>query len=47
MKKYTVQLHAEQRTLLQSMLAGGKAPARSQMHARILLKADERAQGPG
>jgi transposase len=46
MKKYSVQLDAEQRTLLQSMLTGGKASARSQMHARMLLKADEGAQGP-
>lgn len=46
MKKYTVQLEREQRTLLESMLSGGKASARSQTHARILLKADEGGQGP-
>lgn len=47
MKKYIVQLDGAQRKLLESMLTGGKAPARSQMHARILLKADQGEQGPG
>lgn len=47
MKKYSVQLDGAQRQLLESMLSGGKELARSQMHARILLKADEGAQGPG
>jgi transposase len=47
MKKYTVQLDAEQRKLLESMLTGGKATARSQTHARILLKADQGSEGPG
>ena len=47
LKKYPVQLDAEQRTLLESMITGGKASARSQMHARILLKADKGTQGPG
>lgn len=46
MKKYTVKLDAEQRKLLESMITGGKAAARSQSHARILLKADEGEQGP-
>jgi transposase len=46
MKKYTVQLETEQRQMLESMLSGGKESARSQMHARILLKADEGVQGP-
>ncbi len=45
MKKYTVQLDAKQRTLLQSILTGGKESARNQMHARIVLKADQGAQG--
>jgi len=45
MKKYTVQLDGQQRTLLESMLSGGKASAQSQTHARILLKADEGTQG--
>jgi transposase len=47
MKKYIVQLDATQRQLLESMLTGGKATARSQTHARILLKADVGPQGPG
>lgn len=47
MKKYIVQLDAEQRKLLESMLTGGKATARSQTHARILLKADQGSEGPG
>lgn len=47
MKKYSVQLDAEQRKLLESMLTGGKATARSQTHARILLKADQGSEGPG
>jgi len=47
MKKYTVQLEEEQRRLIESMLSGGKESARSQTHARILLKTDQGAQGPG
>jgi transposase len=47
MKKYTVQLDAEQRQMLESILTGGKEAARSQMHARILLKADQGSSGPG
>ena len=47
MKKYIVQLDPQRRQLLESMLSGGKESARSQMHARILLKADQGAQGPG
>lgn len=47
MKKYTVQLDAQQRQMLESMLAGGKEAARSQTHARILLKADQGSLGPG
>lgn len=46
MKKYTVQLDEKQRRQLESMLSGGKESARSQMHARILLKADQGKQGP-
>jgi len=45
-KKYTVQLDGKQRKQLESILTGGKESARNQMHARILLKADEGAQGP-
>ena len=45
MKKYTVQLDAKQRTLLQSILTGGKESARHQMHARIVLKAGKASTG--
>jgi len=45
-KKYKVQLDETQRKQLESMLSGGKESARSQMHARILLKADQGSQGP-
>jgi transposase len=47
MKKYKVQLDEKQRKQLESLLSGGKESARSQMHARLLLKADEGTQGPG
>jgi transposase len=32
--------------MLESLLSGGKESARSQMHARILLKTDQGEQGP-
>ncbi len=47
MKKYRVQLSQEQRQQLEREVKTGKSPARQQMHARILLKADEGAAGPG
>jgi hypothetical protein len=47
MKKYTVQLDTKQRQMIETLLTGGKASARSQMHARILLKADQGTEGPG
>jgi transposase len=46
MKKYIVQLDAQQHQMLESLLGGGKESARSQMHARIVLKADQGVQGP-
>jgi transposase len=46
-KKYIVTLTPEERRLLQEMLSRGKAAARKLMHARILLKADVAADGPG
>ena len=45
-KKYRVQLTPEQRTILTGLLRSGSAPARTQTHARILLKADCAAGGP-
>jgi len=46
-KKYIVTLIEEERRMLQEMLSRGKAAARKLMHARILLKADAAAGGPG
>ncbi len=46
-KKYIVTLTPEDRRILQEMLSRGKAAARKLMHARILLKADVAAGGPG
>ena len=46
-KKYKVTLTAEERNSLQGLLAAGKAAASKQAHARILLKADAAAGGPG
>jgi len=45
-KKYHVTLTAEERTLLHDLVASGKTAARTLTHARILLKADESADGP-
>jgi hypothetical protein len=46
-KKYHVTLTDDERTMLHDLLAAGKAPARTLTHARILLKADASASGPG
>jgi transposase len=46
-KKYVVTLTEEERQPLQTMLSRGKAAARKLMHARVLLKADASAGGPG
>jgi transposase len=46
-KTYIVTLTPEERRMLQEMLSRGKAAARKLMHARILLKADVAADGPG
>ena len=45
-KKYVVRLSAEERTCLESLIAAGTSPARTQTHARILLKADCGPDGP-
>ena len=47
MKKYIVELTAEQRKELSHIIATGKALARQLTHARILLKADQSPEGPG
>jgi transposase len=46
MKRYVVTLTNEERAELQGLLAGGKASALKQAHARILLKADAAEGGP-
>lgn len=46
-KKYIVTLTEVERQMLQAMLSKGKAAARKLVHARILLKADVSAGGPG
>src|SRR4051794_12686816 len=46
-KRYVVALHDGERTYLEGLIAAGTAPARKLTHARILLKADARPQGPG
>lgn len=45
-KKYHIQLSAAEREQLNSLIRTGAAPARTQTHARILLKADCAAEGP-
>jgi transposase len=44
-KKYRVVLAPEQRQTLESLIRTGSAPAQTQSHARILLKADCGADG--
>jgi transposase len=45
-KKYIVQLSDAQREELTTLISAGTAPARSQTHARILLKADAASGRP-
>jgi transposase len=46
-KKYVVRLSPDERTMLTDLISAGKAAARAQTHARILLKADQGPDGPG
>lgn len=46
MKPFTVKLTKAERTWLQEASANGTAPARTVLHARILLKADQSEDGP-
>ena len=46
-KKYRVVLTEAERTQLKQLIAAGTAPARKLTRARILLKADEGAEGAG
>jgi transposase len=45
-KKYHVRLSPDERPLVTELITAGKAAARAQTHARILLKADEGPDGP-
>ena len=46
-KKYVVRLTREERATLRRLVSVGKAAARKILHARILLQADQGAEGPG
>ena len=46
-KKFIVELDAEERSRLEALTGKGKSPARTILKARILLKADQGAGGPG
>jgi hypothetical protein len=46
MKKYVVELTAQEREELQRLIDTGRAAARKLTHARVLLKADAGAHGP-
>lgn len=46
-KKYIVELDADERERLNALISKGKAPAKTILKARILLKADSSADGPG
>jgi hypothetical protein len=46
-KKFIVELDAQERTRLNALISKGKAPAKTILKARILLKADQAEGGPG
>jgi Homeodomain-like domain len=46
-KKYIVELDAAERERLNALISKGKAPARTILKARILLKTDQGEGGPG
>jgi Homeodomain-like domain len=46
-KKFIVALEAAERELLNTLISKGKAPAKTILKARILLKADQAEGGPG
>jgi len=46
-KQYLVRLSEAERARLRTLVGCGSAPARALTHARILLKADQGAGGPG
>jgi hypothetical protein len=46
-KKFIVELDAQERARLNALICKGKAPAKTILKARILLKADQGEDGPG
>jgi hypothetical protein len=46
-KKFVVELNSEERAHLNALISKGKAPAKTILKARILLKADQAEGGPG
>jgi len=46
-KKFIVELDAQERARLHTLISKGKAPAKVILKARILLKADQAEGGPG
>jgi Homeodomain-like domain len=46
-KKFIVELDGQERARLNALISKGKAPAKSILKARILLKADSAEGGPG
>ena len=46
-KRYVVNLTSEERSTLKKLVNTGRASAKKQIHARILLKADISAEGAG
>ena len=45
-KRYVVELSADERKRLEELIRKGKSPAKKQLKARILLRADESRRGP-
>jgi hypothetical protein len=45
-KRYVVELSAGERKQLEALIRKGKSPAKKQLKARILLRADESSLGP-
>ena len=45
-KLYIVNLSEQEREYLRELISAGKGPARRLAHARVLLKADQGAEGP-
>jgi hypothetical protein len=46
-KKYIVELDTAERERLNALISKGKAPAKTMLKARILLKSDQAESGPG